>query len=495
LLILIVDHLRTSMTSSIRARATQLLASVAIGAALLALTPIFGAWPQTTAQAQYVVAAEFREALSPYGRWQNHSRWGEVWIADRVPGDWRPYTRGRWVYTDDWGWYWDVGNEEADWGWVTYHYGRWVYDGGLGWIWVPGEDWGPAWVDWRYGDDYVGWAPLPPDELLVEYRDDPVYWSFVRPRYLLAPRVFLVVVPPRERVVIIRRTRIVNRTVIVDRNRDRDRRRIAVNAGIDPGIIARATGKPIRAAKVEPAVLRGTKVDGAREVDPGQGRRARASVKQGDTVIRPTDKVEPPKELGANEKGRLGNRPPKAAQNANGPDGERGSGDNRPRDRGDNQPRDRAGDNQPRDRSGDQGRSPATPPVNVIRGGGSNDTGRPSSPSAARERGNQQSPRIQSPPPQVNVIRGGSNESSRSAAPRLESPPPGVRERATQQSPRFQSPPPPPPPPPPVVRRPPPPPPAAVTRAPPPPPPAVNRQPQEQRGNRPNNRQQDEKLR
>jgi hypothetical protein len=480
------------MTKSIRARTTQLLASAAIGATLVTFTPMLGAWPQTTAQAQYVVAAEFREALSPYGRWQHHSRWGEVWSVDHVPADWRPYAHGRWVYTDDWGWYWDVGSEEADWGWVTYHYGRWVHDGDLGWIWVPGEDWGPAWVDWRYGDEYVGWAPLPPDELLVGYRDDPAYWCFVRPRYLLAPRAFLVFAPLRDRIVIIRRTRIVNRTVIVDRDRrDRDGRRgrVGVNPGIEPGIIARATGKPIRAAKVEPAVLRGTKVDGAREVDPGQGqgRRARASVKQGDTIIKPTDKVERPKELGANEKGRLGNRPPKAAQNAT--DTDRGPGNNQ---------------------SGDQGRSPPPPPpANVIRGGGGNNTGRStSSPSVEKERGNQQSPRVQSPPPPppppVNVIRGGSNDIGRSAPTR-----PVERERGNQQAPRFQSPPPPPPPavyrsppppppPPPVVRRsPPPPPPPQVMRASPPPPPVVNRQqPQEQRGgNRLNNRQQDERLR
>src|SRR4051794_6960682 len=102
------------MTKSIRARTAQLLASVAIGAALLTLTPILGAWPQATAQAQDAVSAEFRTALSPYGRWQHHPRWGDVWIVERVPNDWRPYTRGRWIYTDDWGWYWDVGSEEAD---------------------------------------------------------------------------------------------------------------------------------------------------------------------------------------------------------------------------------------------------------------------------------------------------------------------------------------------------------------------------------------------
>ncbi len=32
--------------------------------------------------------------------------YGEVWVPDGVPPDWRPYEYGHWVYTDDWGWYW-----------------------------------------------------------------------------------------------------------------------------------------------------------------------------------------------------------------------------------------------------------------------------------------------------------------------------------------------------------------------------------------------------
>ena len=73
---------------------------------------------------------------------------------------------GRWVYTEEWGWYWVSDEEEADWGWVAFHYGRWAHDRRLGWFWVPGDEWAPAWVDWRRGDDYVGWAPLPPDEVM-----------------------------------------------------------------------------------------------------------------------------------------------------------------------------------------------------------------------------------------------------------------------------------------------------------------------------------------
>jgi hypothetical protein len=440
------------MTKSIRARTTMLLASVAIGVGVVILTPMLGAWPQSTAQAQYIVAAEFRDALSPYGRWQHHSRWGEVWIADPVPADWRPYTRGRWLYTEEWGWYWETADEEANWGWVTNHYGRWVHDGDLGWLWVPGEDWGPAWVDWRRGTEYVGWAPLPPDDVIVEYRDDPIYWSFVQPRYLLAPRIFAFVVPPRDRIVIIRKTVIVNRTVIVDRDRDRNRAgdrdrargRIAVNAGIDPGIIAKASGKPIRAAKVEPAVLRGTKVEGTREVDPSDGKRARSTVRETNTLIKPSDKVDPPKELGANEKGRLGARPPKAAQNDSGS----APGNNT------NPGASNAG------RSGDAGRSPPPPPAANDRRGD--------------DRGNRAGDR--------DDRRGQQNERREGGVRSIQSPPP-------PPPPAVRSPPPPPPP---VVRRPPPPPPPPVVRQPPPPPPAVMRERRDDRSNRQNNRGQQE---
>ncbi len=65
------------------------------------------------------------------------------------------------VYTDD-GWTW-VADPSEPWGWATYHYGRWTNLDGIGWVWVPGYTWAPAWVSWRYGGGYCGWAPLPPE--------------------------------------------------------------------------------------------------------------------------------------------------------------------------------------------------------------------------------------------------------------------------------------------------------------------------------------------
>ena len=47
--------------------------------------------------------------------------YGWSWTPYDVPIDWRPYSVGRWVYTDD-GWTW---MSQEPWGWATYHYGRW----------------------------------------------------------------------------------------------------------------------------------------------------------------------------------------------------------------------------------------------------------------------------------------------------------------------------------------------------------------------------------
>lgn len=104
----------------------------------------------------------FYSSLSPYGEWVDCG-FGRAWRPMHVMHGWRPYLTGRWAWTD-YGWYW-VSYEPF--GWATYHYGRWYLDDYYGWIWIPGDMWGPSWVEWRYDDDYIGWAPLPP---YAEYR-------------------------------------------------------------------------------------------------------------------------------------------------------------------------------------------------------------------------------------------------------------------------------------------------------------------------------------
>ncbi|HEX3552078.1 MAG TPA: DUF6600 domain-containing protein [Thermoanaerobaculia bacterium] len=101
----------------------------------------------------------FYDDLASYGHWIQRPRYGWVWTPRVVARSWRPYEYGHWVWTDL-GWTW-VSDEPF--GWATYHYGRWYDDPDYGWEWVPGDRWAPAWVDWHANNDYVGWAPLPPD--------------------------------------------------------------------------------------------------------------------------------------------------------------------------------------------------------------------------------------------------------------------------------------------------------------------------------------------
>ena len=130
----------------------------------------------------------FFAELSRFGEWFETRDYGFVWqpAALREDPAWRPYTRGRWVNSDQ-GWTW---LSDEPFGWAVYHYGRWVLLAQHGWVWVPGDDWAPAWVSWRQNDDYLGWAPLPPETLYDEVYDydpgidlaydvSPDYYNFV----------------------------------------------------------------------------------------------------------------------------------------------------------------------------------------------------------------------------------------------------------------------------------------------------------------------------
>ncbi len=134
---------------------------------------------------------DFRDALAPYGQWVQTAQYGNVWVpsSEVVGADFTPYfSGGRWSYTD-YGWTWV---SEYNWGWAPFHYGRWLTVPGYGWSWVPGRIWGPAWVHWRSGGGYVGWAPLPPRGMVIA-RPVPGsrwnYWNFTAPHQLLLPRL------------------------------------------------------------------------------------------------------------------------------------------------------------------------------------------------------------------------------------------------------------------------------------------------------------------
>ncbi len=100
----------------------------------------------------------FYSELSSYGTWIELDYGTIVWRPTVMRRDWAPYAFGQWVWTD-YGWYWD---SYEPFGHIVFHYGRWYYDDYYGWIWVPDNEWAPAWVEWRYDDAYIGWAPLSP---------------------------------------------------------------------------------------------------------------------------------------------------------------------------------------------------------------------------------------------------------------------------------------------------------------------------------------------
>ena len=155
---------------------------------VLTVAPIF-AVSKAAAHSEFAVrisineVSDFYQPLGAYGYWVDRAPYGRCWYPAYVRSDWRPYSEGRWVWTDDCGWYW-VSSEP--WAWACYHYGRWVWDSHYGWIWVPGTEWGPSWVSWCDGGDYVGWAPLPPE---CDFGPRGV----IAVNFVIAPRAFVFV--------------------------------------------------------------------------------------------------------------------------------------------------------------------------------------------------------------------------------------------------------------------------------------------------------------
>ncbi len=114
-----------------------------------------------------VGAAELDDA----GQWEDVPEYGHVWSPKGVDPDWQPYTAGRWIWQDPWGWSW-LGDEP--WGWAPYHYGRWINQASR-WLWAPVLPsarsclYSPALVAFVGASNwftdpagFVGWVPLGP---------------------------------------------------------------------------------------------------------------------------------------------------------------------------------------------------------------------------------------------------------------------------------------------------------------------------------------------
>ena len=163
-------------------------------ASLMAIVVLLFGAVQNKTFAQVSVNVSFQsfyDELSPYGDWISYPEYGYVWRPDNRYNDFQPYrSEGHWAWSDD-GWLWV---SDYEWGWAPFHYGRWVNDPYEGWLWVPDYEWAPAWVVWRGGDDYYGWAPMSPGisvnlYLGNRYNVPSNYWCFAPSRYITSPHL------------------------------------------------------------------------------------------------------------------------------------------------------------------------------------------------------------------------------------------------------------------------------------------------------------------
>jgi Family of unknown function (DUF6600) len=220
--------------------------------ALTTLAFVLPALPQARAD----VSIDFFYNNLSGGNWIEVGDYGYGWQPDVATGDpnWRPYSDGYWAYTDV-GWTW-ISYE--DFGWATYHYGRWANLADYGWVWFPGSDleWGPAWVSWRTGGDYVGWAPLPPrgpgiayaggaigGRVDIEFDIGPAYYNFIDVRFIGEPVLRDRIFPYSQNVTYIDNT--VNVTNITVQNN------VVYNYGPDYNTLSSYSSRPIQRLKLE----------------------------------------------------------------------------------------------------------------------------------------------------------------------------------------------------------------------------------------------------
>ncbi len=125
-------------------------------------------------------------------------------------------------------------------------------------MWFPGTDldWGPAWVSWRTGGDYIGWAPLPPRGVGVVYEGQPIgatvdieydigpeYYNFCDVRFIGEPVLRDRIFPPTQNVTYITNT--VNVTNIYVQNN------VVYNYGPNYDVVSTYSSRPIQRLAIE----------------------------------------------------------------------------------------------------------------------------------------------------------------------------------------------------------------------------------------------------
>jgi hypothetical protein len=194
----------------------------------------------------------FYDELSPYGTWLEHPDYGDVW-SPNVENNFVPYaTNGYWTVTQ----YGNTWVSNYDWGWGPFHYGRWFNDNYYGWVWIPGSEWAPAWVAWRNGGRYYGWAPLSPGlhfSLSINLFDGIPnhYWTFVPYQYVWHQSVYNYCAPRNRNIYMIHNTTYVTH----HHNHHNEHHRYFTGPSHDE--IRRATNRPVREHYMEDRVRPG----------------------------------------------------------------------------------------------------------------------------------------------------------------------------------------------------------------------------------------------
>ncbi len=198
---------------------------------------------EVSASIQISAPGDFYQPLAADGSWVDVDGYGRCFHPASVDTGWRPYCEGDWVWTDC-GWYWE---SDEPWGWACYHYGTWFQDPRVGWVWVPGIEWAPAWVTWRTGGDFVGWAPCAPRGVVVATG----WFAFVGVNHFQDHI--------RRESISINNTTAISQTRVLagpareNRSFDGRTQQVVINHGPDMQAIQKATGRQLKTVPIQDA--------------------------------------------------------------------------------------------------------------------------------------------------------------------------------------------------------------------------------------------------
>jgi hypothetical protein len=202
------------MTIKSRLAGAALIAALALPVS--ALLP--ASLPFAPVSAHAGILATHEATLASYGTFFEHQKYGKVWMpsANVVPQGWHPYPPCNWVNTK-YGWYFQ---DNTPWGAIVHHHGRWAHEPKVGWMWIPGEEFSPGWVIWKTSEQWVGWAPTPPDQDMKtldadEFNTDKM-WTFMDAKKFGKSCAGDAVVVASQVPVILAQTRYITEFVYVD---------------------------------------------------------------------------------------------------------------------------------------------------------------------------------------------------------------------------------------------------------------------------------------